>query len=344
MSEECWIKLMIDSPYFVAGERVSGEVLVSQVGKSGKLTINAIGVEKIQIESLTRNQISRSNTIFTVEEQLALINSDTLGVYPFSFKLPAFAPASFHFFDTDSDHNSIFSEISYKIETRLFNEEKEFLMESVNFIVWARNSRLIINQKLEFASELTSCWCFSRGFSNIHIETADFQYFICKESKKYRLLIECIENQHLVSIIGQIVFEISFVVPGEKTVFIRKIISRCVPSVEDLKKSASDLRKLHYIVDADLSQINFGNNPCSNHAGFFNSEYKLQLFAVYDIGFRSKRAECEVSIQINPILTKKENPVIPENWNPKEYPLKSFVPNTSYSTAYEKDDKSFISK
>jgi hypothetical protein len=43
-------------------------------------------------------------------------------------------------------------------------------------------------------------------------------------------------------------------------------------------------------------------------------------------------------------LTKKENPVIPENWNPKEYPLKSFVPNTSYSTAYEKDDKSFISK
>ncbi|OMJ78372.1 hypothetical protein SteCoe_21802 [Stentor coeruleus] len=331
MSESSWLKISLDSSYFTAGERVTGEVMVFTKTSNTKILLKSLGTEKLSLKKPGSLVVHHSTQIFSLDVELMKIASETQAVFPFTFKLPSFSPASFSFADSDVELNNVMCEITYYIEAILIHNSNELQRDILPFVMLNKNSRLIISPHIDFTSTLTACWCFQRGISTISIEPMDMNHISCKDQKKYRIIINSQSNQTLASIIGQVVYEVKFIIPGEKTLQMRKIISRSVPNIDSLKRDAPDINSIVYIFETDLSAINIGDNPCSNKSSMCFSEYKLQVFAVYDVGCRSKRAECEIPLQVNPKKSKNEKPEPPSFWEPIEHSLKSFILSTDHS-------------
>lgn len=333
MSDSSWLKISLDSSYFTAGERVTGEVMVFTKTSNTKILLKSLGTEKLSLKKPGSQVVHHSTQIFSLDVELTKIASETQAVYPFTFKLPSFSPASFSFTDSDVESNNVTCEISYYIEAILIHNTDELLKDALPFIMFNKNSRLIISPHIDFTSVLTACWCFQKGISTISIEPTDVHHISCKDQKKYRIIINSQSNQTLASVIGQVIYEVKFIIPGEKTLQLRKIISRSVPNIEFLKRDAADINSIVYILETDLSAINIGDNPCSNKSSMCCSEYKLQVFAVYDVGCRSKRAECEIPLQVNPTKLKNERPEPPSFWEPIEHTLQSFMLSSDHENS-----------
>jgi hypothetical protein len=331
MFELNWVKVLIDAPYFVAGERISGEVLVKTNQGSCELVFKSFGTEKVSVDNNRRDPITHTNTILTIEERFGVLNQRSQVVYPFDFKLPLFSPASLDYEDSDIDGNHVKAQISYVIEASLLWENKEISKDSIFFTVFNKNSRLLVSQSLDFTTELSACFCFSRGVSKIKIEPMESTHFACNDSKRYKVLIDCPANQNISSFIGQIVHNITVYLPSQKPLNIRKIVSRCVSTYESLIKANDDVNTITYFIDANLSEHKNGENPSSNHSTLVQSEYNLELFGIYDVGCRSKLVQCTAPIHVNPASRKKETFELPQDWHPREFSLKNMIPNINHS-------------
>ena len=331
MSESNWVKISLDSNYFVAGERLTGELLVTVGENPLRCIIKSSGNERVRVEKPNGNIVNHCCNIFSLEEQLAICLQNAQIVYPFSIKLPYFAPATFQVDDMDIYNNHVKAEISYLIEANLSSDDKEIAYDSQTFTMYSKDSRIMIERQIEFPTDLTACWCIPRGVSTIRVEATDLHHFFCKESKKYKITIDCAANESLESVRGQVFYNLIVTIPGEKQITIRKILSRYVPSLDILKHNSSSPHRIVYDFETDLSLNNIGESPSSNNSALFSSEYKIQLFGVYNIGCRSKRAECELSVYVNPIPNKFEKPNIPGDWNPKESLLRSLILNVNSS-------------
>lgn len=319
-----WVKIILDSSHFTAGERVSGEINLFTLLEDTKILIKSEGNEKFSIQKSGGQVQSFTNQVYTLQEDLSDPFSTSQSVFPFTFKIPQYAPASFNYKDTDYEGNILSSEITYKIEAFLIFEGMTLCSDSLIFTVFNKLSRVIIPPFVESTSGLSCCCCISRGSSQVIVESLNNLHVHCQENKKYKILIKSQNNQYLESVIFQLVFDIRVEIPGEKEKFIRKVVNRCVPDLMTTKKGAEGLDVLEFIFDADL-KTGLGENPGSNLSVFCSSEYKVQIFTIYNIGCRSKRNEFEVFLQVNPTSSPLKEVEFPPDWNPREKNLKSLL-------------------
>lgn len=323
MSEN-WVKVILDSTHFTAGERASGEINVLTSIENTKIVIKSEGKEIFTVQYPNAQAKSVMKEVYSLQEEFSDHSSSQQSVFPFTFKIPQYAPASFDYKDTDNEGNVLISEIIYSIEAVLIYNGSALAKDNLCFTVFNKLSRVIIPPSVDSISHLTSCCCLSRGSSQIIIESLNNLHVRCNENKKYKIWINSENNQSLESVIMQLVFDIRIELPGEKEKFIRKVINRCVPDLQSIKKEAEDLRKLEFVFEADL-KLELGSNPSSNQSVFCNTEYKVQIFTIYNIGCRSKRAEFEIFLQVNPISIPQRQVEFPADWNPREKNLKSLL-------------------
>ena len=334
MSEN-WVKVILDSSHFTAGERASGEINVSTLAENTKIVFKSEGKEMFTVRYPNGQAKSVMNEVYSLQEEFSDLSSSQQSVFPFTFKIPQYAPASFHYKDTDDEGNLLTSEIIYSLEAVLVHNGSALARDTLCFTVFNKLSRVIIPPSVDSISQLTSCCCLSRGSSQIIIESLNNLHVHCNENKKYKIWINSENNEYLESVIVQLVFDIRIELPGEKEKYIRRVINRCVSDLQGVKKEAEDVGKLEFVFDADL-KMEFGANPSSNQSVFCNSEYKVQIFTIYSIGCRSKRGEFEVFLQVNPLSIPQKPAEFPENWNPREKNLKSLL--VSAGTNFEKSD------
>lgn len=324
MSESKWAKLSIDSNYIVAGDRMTGEIVVNEYEPDCILVLKSQGIEKVILHKPGMPEKNYSNCIYNLSEELGRIQ-EPQAVYPFAFKIPSHAPATFEVQDVDPSGIKVNAEVFYFLEFSLLNQSQVIASETLRFIVYNKASRIVLEPNLSFNSELSSCWCVGRGHSQIAIEFVEKSHSSCKQVKKFNISIKSQANNSLVSVIAQVTYDIDFILPGEKPLHIRKIVSRYVPNIQNIKNSSKSLENLEFLFETDFNSAAIGDNPVSNKSVLFISEYKIQVFAIYDVGFRSKRAEGEQEFHINPHSSKVNKPILPEDWNPKEYSLRSFL-------------------
>lgn len=323
-----WIKTSVDANYFVAGERVSGEVAINNYDPGCSLILKSYSTEKVTIQKQGSSEKVFSNRIYNLSENLGEVQNRQ-AIYPFTFQIPLFSPATFEIQDQSQNGLKVHAQVSYHLEISLLRQNEIEGSDSLIFIVFNKSTRTVLQPNLSFNSELSSCWCFPRGTSQISIEFIEKSHVIYKQVKRFNISFKSQANHNLESVIVQVTYDVDFFVPGEKPFHCRKIISRFVPEMENIKRASNSLENFGFVFEADFGSNDIGKYPVSNKTALFKSEYKVQVFAIYDVGFRSKRAEGEAVLHVDPDIVKVEKMRYPEGWDPEECSLKSFLVEAS---------------
>ena len=156
-----WLDISMDSLTCVAGERVSGEILLQLPQNSKKLsiTLKSKGVESIKVTETTGNVIEHSSNIYTLNTLLTehVDFGKVQSIYPFTFKLPVFAPATFHLSDRDTQGNHIVAQVNYEIEAILYDENSDILQVKKKINVLNRSTRKVLSGEISEDSTLNAC-------------------------------------------------------------------------------------------------------------------------------------------------------------------------------------------
>ena len=318
-----WVKITLDSPYFVAGERVSGEINCN-IAEPCKLIIKSLGEETILIENPDGAKSPHSSKIYHLEQDIYSCEQCEQSIFPFTFKIPQYSPASYSYTDIHANGVSVEANISYFIEAIMLNNEGSLAGDRQSFTVLNKLSRVVVPAVNEITENLTACCCISRGSSKITIKSAENSHIKCYETNKYLISVNSEINTYLESIIAQLVIDVSFNLPGSKEVKNRKILARVVPEIRNIENRNEKNQSFEFEFEAEIKE-RFGGKPSSNLTGVLNCEYKLQVFAIYNVGCRSKRAEFELFVQVNPGWEKEGEYSFPEDWQPREHYLKSLL-------------------
>lgn len=318
-----WMEISIDSPRCVAGERFSGEILLSLPNNSEFLTLSlkSYGRECVYIKESSGGVVQHSVNIFTLNQVLS--DKVDLGkvqaIFPFTFKLPVFSPASFHFNEKDSEGNLIEVTVSYEIMAVLYSPTKDILVCKKNFYVFNRNTRKVLSGGTSQETSLNCCFCCTRGLSSISISYSDPEHLFCGTRKTYKVSVSSNANRKLESMIGQVLFDLIVKVPGARDFVVSKVICRTVPRLGSIIGAGDEVEKLELDFEVDLEQSRLGSNPCSNSGALFGAEYSIQFYANYNVGCRMKSAGCSMALHVNPQAPVKDNVDLPYIWDPTEH-------------------------
>ena len=337
-----WLEIVLDSSTCVAGERLSGEILLQLENNISDLSMrfSSKGTEHLKVTERSGKILEYSYSIYTLNNIIAekVDHGKTQNIYPFTFKLPAFSPATFHFSDNDSEGNHILAQISYEIEAVLYSGSQEILKCTKRFFALNRNTRMILSGENSDDSALICCCCFPRGLSTISFGYLDSIHCTCGNIKRYKVCIKSPLNASLRGLKGQIIYQLLIQIPMGRSYIVTKTISKSVPDLSSIIRENQDLQALNLEFEADLEHLNFGENPCSNECNLFGSEYKLQFFASYGVGCRNKISSCEMLIHVNPLTIQKETPSIPDRWEPKEHLISNLIVEVNDSILSSNED------
>ena len=125
-SGELMVFIVMDKLYYLAGERVSGEILINAPNyvQPCNLYFMSYGKEYVKVfenPGLPKFEESE-NTVFQLDNKM-LVWEEGLEpgqyVYPFTFKLPLYCPSTFNFEGDGTAGEYIVANIKYKIKISL---------------------------------------------------------------------------------------------------------------------------------------------------------------------------------------------------------------------------------
>lgn len=161
------IFIFLDNIHYVAGDSVTGEVLVSLPHNSteSKIIINSIGVEEVYIyasDNLDAPFVEDTSDVYRFESVIKDWHKGTSAgqyVFPFSFKLPSYCPATFYYTGEDNLGNHLKAEISYSVSVKLQNDRnpEENQTHSRMFVVRNRYTRGKPCEKIETNEQVSGC-------------------------------------------------------------------------------------------------------------------------------------------------------------------------------------------
>ena len=307
------LKISLDFEHVIAGDSVVGGIILNSTETQCKLTLTALGIEKVKIITTNADVKSHESQIFSITTDITNSTVSLQEIYPFSLKLPMFIPASFLFDEKLVNGDKVKAEIIYKIIITLSKNSTELAKTSKRYTVFSRKSLDRSENQSEIVMPLRSCRCIPRGATTLLIQARNSVNSIGNDLLRFDIILNSASNSHLESVIGQLIFDLSIKIPGEKTINFKKILSRRVPDIQNLKNSQSDTNELLIDFELNLLPEEISGNICSNEAVIIKSQFQLQVFAVYNIGWRSKMVEGQLKFHINPIAAR--NKKINNNWD-----------------------------
>lgn len=307
---ESWIKITLPSKFFIAGDRLSGELVSCIYEKDTKIVLKIMGEEQISIDSPT-SKTNHSASIFTFHKEFHDPSSKSHAMFPFNFQIPDYAPASFQFLDTDSQNNIISAEVFYILEAQLYYSGEVIAKDTIEITVFLKNFKEAYGKSYNSCiTRLKSCCCIPRGRSAISIQLNSDEE---NNERKFEVFIESKNNKKLFSVIVQVVLDIKLIV-HDKNLYVRKVVNRKVltPSILDFTNDGS---KLSFDYEAKIDSELIGPNVATNNAKFFSSKFFIQVLAMYDIGLHSTQASCVLPLYVNPVPVFNECPRFPSDWS-----------------------------
>lgn len=244
-------------------------------------------------------------------------------MFPFSFKLPHYAPATFHLNNINYEGHKIEAKIHYTIQADLEIDGNSVLSDTRAITIHNRNTRLSRQYSINVSNPLVACFCFSKGASSLNLSFIGQENSEIGKLSKFKLTVDNRATQsRILSIIGQVVFELSVQIPGDKTYTFSSLVSRYSPSLETGNPN-------EVFFESDLSLIPFGANVSSNESALIQATYKAQVIVLYDVGCRSKRSEANLSIHVNPKIAEEREIKLPDHWSPKESSTSNLILQSS---------------
>lgn len=323
-----WVRVKLDSEFFVAGEKVSGEIFACVVQKDWKILTRAKGEERVLIESAAGTTSRHTSSIFNHQKEIPETHQ-VKSILPFTFSLPDFCPSSYSLIEKDTNENTISIIVEYTLEVELYFSGHLHSKIFQDFTVYSKAFRSPPTKQYDLSRTiLKSCCCIPRGRALIRIDLVENA-----EQVKYRVEVQSTLNRKIASLITQVVFYTTLTL-HDMNLSIRKVVEREVKGKhEDLY--ANNLFSFEFCPELPIKCA--GPNVASNAGKFFHSEFLFEVIAMFDVGFWSKTIECSTPLIVFPVPLVQEKFILPIDWSVEEKTSEALVfsSGSSYNTISE---------
>ena len=332
--QENFLYIELDYIRFVAGERATGEILInlSKPVDGCYLRFICVGTEELTIYDTTEQvMIQERREILDIRSTLKTWNEYTPAgnfVFPFSFKIPHFAPATFYYEGEDSTTRRIKARVEYHIEAMLESISSAEIKCSRRHELQVCNR--MIRSKTEYSADLNeaiNCLCFFKGNTNLSLKITNSEHPSIGSCSKFVLFID---NSGCSTAISH--FEVKLVMqlsPGDAIANEQNFYSsRDVWKARLLRQvDAGGQFSQEGVVEVSFEEM---LNPCSNSGVLIKCFYQLVAVVTYCLPCGSSDVTISLPIHINPRhIVIRETPMMPEGWNPQEFSIHNLVAASS---------------
>lgn len=200
-----------------------------------------------------------------------------------------------------------------------------------------KNSRNSLKHSVSTLQTIKSCFCFARGASSIALSCEQAEHSAIGLTSSFNIEIKDNLSVAPLSVVSQLIFNLELNLLGKPKLSYTNLVARHKPEIE---KKTAESRDLSF--EADLSKVQYGDNPCSNVASLFTASYMAQVFLLYSIGCRTKKVEVELPIHVNPRFYDQEAIKVPIRWSPKTPSMANLIVETSKNIETKTSENNYI--
>jgi hypothetical protein len=313
------LNLLLDYKYFVAGERVEGELVLDLPREMSNLSLSLFfgGGEGVEIYSQKVLTSHLTREIFSHESVLRKLSLMTAGrhVFPFSYKLPSHIPATFSYSGEDQSGNYVKSLISYMMIGKLVYSGDESLSTSCEVCIRNKESRENHRKEASSVESIQGLCCLNKGSSSFTIQVVTHEDLIVNQTVSYKLIPDnsncAVPINH---VIAEVVLEMEFSGKEKNCVIVQRVSS--LDRVTWIAAFSAMVYEKDFEFKSDLKVSEGDKNTSSVETNLIKAKYFLQITVQYDLSFRKQQSFIRLPIYVNPKgILAKERSNLPTGWN-----------------------------
>lgn len=325
--EKNFVHCLIENSFYIAGDRIKGEVYLNVITDlhPSKLVICSNGTESVMVKKPNNEELSYTNDIFHMNTTLKVWEDLTPTgqyIFPFTFKLPYYAPASFYFKGLDHENNTLEAKVTYDLNIELTLENQVYLSDSLPITIFNNKARSFPSTST-ILSNLTTCCCIHKGNSQVSLKQTEPKNPNFGEVVSFTSNVDWKHSKgQIYDIQGSIVHRLQLQIPGDKTYEFSLRIPNSKPNSIFSANGDEIICSTEFEVplEGDIP-----SNISSNSSAMISSEYIAEAFVHYRLGIYTRRSEISVFVHVNPRVVENKNFVIPEKWEPISNSLRNVV-------------------
>ena len=342
-SSESFVFLVLDCYSYIAGEKVTGEILfnISEPIPKASLRFQSRGVEEAQIfdsQDRTKMIAQEVHEIYTLDSTINDWETEIpVGqhVFPFNFKLPIFCPSTFYYSGEDAQGNYLKAEVFYHVSVKLCIAGTDSSLLHSRIII-IKNCRALEKPgtTVEASANVPGC-CFSnRGSTHFKLCIGNTDHCSVDGEVKYKLYPN---NSNCTSpinhVVGAVVMEFTVTTRKGEFKIIRKLSETARATWISAFTSLIYEKDFEYLGDLRVNSEEL--NPSSNSSAVIRCEYFVEMLVFYDIRCASAPIVIRLPFHVNPKINfRKEEPKLPSDWEPLETSIYSFVVENRNTMGY----------
>ncbi|OMJ91024.1 hypothetical protein SteCoe_6486 [Stentor coeruleus] len=308
--------IILEFSHYTAGDRINGEVLMNLPDSlsESNLIMYSSGSEFLHVVTKHKKAVKYNNEIFHVDTTLKVWEYETPKSqynFPFTFKLPYFAPATLSVRTQDNEGNLLEASIVYEIKVVLEIKGKILLQDTIPLLIFNNKTRCPIPPSVS-ETELSTCFCFKKGHCNISLSQTNNHHPNYGDTAKFKLELDWFNNKgQITEVYGKVLYKLQLSIPGDKTY--EFTIDLCEFKHANSFFTEANSIQTNYEFDVSLYG-DFGDNVSSNATAMINSSYIGEATVVFNLGVTNRIAKATLPVHINPKVSENRNLIVPSDW------------------------------
>lgn len=338
-----YIFVVLDCFSYVSGDNVTGEVCLNIIKNVPRASLKIVvkGVETIIVYDKVIKVaplVEERSEVFNIEENIQTWDEFQPGhyIFPFSFKVPFYAPATFNFSGEDPSGRYLKAEIFYHISAKLLSNHKE-TNQVHSRIITIKNRDCLSKptSSIETSSIVPSCCFSSRGTTKFYLHIKNHDHTSINTEVKFNLepdnsLCKVPVNHVTALVISDITLS-----TYKGNFHSTKVIST-IERAAWINSYSNRVYEKDFDYVVELKGFSEELNPCSNLTPLISCKYFVEMRVFYDVIFNKRPVVIRVPFHVNPhVFYGKEEVLLPLDWNPIEAPICYFVPEMKNSLYME---------
>ena len=312
-----YIFLSLDSPFYLAGDRLQGEIML-EVPKSlgpASLHLTAHGSEEAHIFLQNQPICQANKKVFSLSSSLKSWETLPRGSFllPFSFKIPHYSPPTFYYSGQDSASRLIKAQVSYSISAKLCFQSEE-ITHSQTLIIRSKDSRSSPHVGTEQTEVVAGICCSSKGTSNFKLEVTSTQHPTVNSFINFKLVPD---NGNCAAPINQVVSDIVMeleVREGDRSYVVRDVVVT-IPRITWIAAFTSLVFEKDFEFTAEMKGRGEDLNAGSIDTNLIKCRYMIEVKIYYDLKFRAEPARIYRNFHVEPADNiTRDVPKLPASW------------------------------
>lgn len=320
-----FIFVNLDSCNHHAGDRIKGRIFLNIKSNfpDSRLVLTSLGYENLTVITASHSISEYKNEIFhnsSIIQEWEFLQNASQYIFPFSFKLPFYAPATFEFDGFDQNNNNLKASIEYYIKAALIEKDSVVLEDEAMFSILSNKARQK-PQESKLDIRLKTCCCLKKGNSHINlsqVEKINPSYgSLCRFNlqinwEKYKGKIREIK--------GTILYKLYLTIPGDRTYEYSKQLFDFNHSQSFLNNSDSVVALNEFDV---LIEGQFGENASSNSTAMIHSTYEAEAEIEFTFNVSHQHLKIQLPVYVNPKTLLDKEYSIKGEWSPESFEIRS---------------------